>query len=120
MKAEWKTIVATVILWLARAMAVCVFLFWGAFFVEHVQEWFIHSFPRHPPLKICMGMGLHFLMLLGLVLALRWERLGGLLVVVSAFLFFVDKAGSRFPLFFGLTVLPAALLLLCRWLRAVR
>jgi len=40
----------TLVRWLAQGLAVCLFLFWGAFFVEHVREWFIAPFPKHPPL----------------------------------------------------------------------
>jgi len=105
----------TVIRWLARVLAVCVFLLWGAFFVEHLQEWFIQPYPQLPPLKVCAGMALHFLLLAGLIIALRWELVGSLAVIVTAFAFFYDKAGSRFPVLFGLTVLPALLLAFCWW-----
>jgi hypothetical protein len=102
--------------WLARVLVVAVFLLWGAFFVEHTQEWFIAPFPQLPPLKVCVGQGLHLLMLIGLLTSLRWPRLGIVWVVVTAFAFFVDKTGSRFPVFFGLTILPVLLLGLCAWL----
>jgi len=110
-----KTKVVGVIRWPARALAVCVFLFWGAFFVEHLQEWFIQPFPHHPPLKVCVGMALHFLMLAGLIVALRWELVGSLMVILAAFGFFYHISGSPFSLFFGLTALPALLLLFCWW-----
>jgi hypothetical protein len=42
--------------------------------------------------------------------------LGAVWVVVTAFAFFVDKTGSNFPVFFGLTIVPVLLLALCAWL----
>ena len=105
----------TVIRWLGRALAICVFLFWGGFFVEHLQEWFVKPFPNHPPLKVCAGMALHFLLLVGLLIVLRWELAGGLMVIAAAFTFFYHISGSPFSLYFGLTALPALLLLFCWW-----
>ena len=105
----------TAVRWLARALAICVFLFWGAFFIEHLREWFIKPFPNHPPLKVCVGMALHCLLLAGLLIALKWERVGSLMVILAAFVFFYQVSGSPFSLFFGLTALPPVLLLCCGW-----
>ena len=115
MKTRSSDLVITITRWLARALVVVVFLLWGAFFVEHMQEWFIAPFPNHPPLKVCIGQGLHLLMLLGLLASLRWPRIGTAWVAVTAFAFFVDKTGSRFPVFFSITLLPVLLLALCGW-----
>lgn len=101
--------------WLARVLAVCIFLFWGGFFVGHLQEWFIQPFPQLPPLKVCVGQVLHFLLLAGLLVALRWEAVGSTLVIVASFAFLYGRTGSRFPVFFGMTVLPVLLLLFCWW-----
>jgi len=115
MKTNSKTKPVMVIRWLARVLAVCLLVFFGAFFVEHVLEWFIRPFPQHPPLRVCVGMALHFLLLVGLLIALRWELAGSLMVIVTAFAFLHDKTGSGFPLIFGLTALPVLLLLFCWW-----
>jgi hypothetical protein len=101
--------------WGGRLLGLLLLLFWGAFFVEHLSEWFIRPFPRHPPLKICFYMGLHFLILAGLLLAWRWEVAGSLLVIGSSLVFFQHVAGANFPLFFGVTAVPAFLLLFCGW-----
>jgi hypothetical protein len=98
--------------WLARLLIVGVFLLWGAFFVEHTQEWFVAPFPQLPPPRVCVGQGLHLLLLVGLLVSLRWPRLGVVWVVVAAFAFFSGRTGARFPMFFGLTVLPVLLLAL--------
>lgn len=105
--------IVTLLRWLARALVLGLFLFWGSFFVAHTQEWFIAPLPGLPPLKVWVGHALHLLMLVGLLASLRWPRAGGLVVVVSAFNFFSAHAGSQFPLFFGFTFLPVLLLALC-------
>lgn len=107
----------TVLCWIGRIGTVMVFLFWGAFFVEHLAEWFVRPFPRTPPAKIWLGQALHFFMLAALLMALRWPRVGCLLVVLSAGTFLV-RAGASFPLFFALTILPVLLLLGCSFARA--
>jgi hypothetical protein len=100
--------------WSGRILAALLFLFWGAFFVEHTIEWFVRPYPQTPPAFVWLGQGLHLLMLVGLVALWRWELAGSLLVIASAFAFFVDKAGANFPLFFGVTAL-SGLLVLCAW-----
>jgi len=103
--------------WVARGLAVCLFLFWGAFFVAHLQEWFIGPFPDYPPLKVCMTVALHAVLLVGLVLMLRWELPGSLLVLAAGGAFFFAVGGKSAPLFFGITALPALLSLWCWWHR---
>lgn len=116
MKANSMSVVVTGIRWLGRLLALGVFLLWGAFFVEHAQEWVIAPSPNLPPLEVCVGQALHLLLLVGLLVSLRWPRIGSVWVIVAAFAFFHGKTGSRFPVFFGLTILPVLLLLLCGWL----
>jgi hypothetical protein len=113
MKNEIK--IVSVIRWLARGLNVCLFLFWGAFFLAHLKEWFITPFPDHPPFKVWLSMAWHGLLLAGLLLAWRRERVGSLMILVAGFAFFHGAAGRMFPVFFGLTSLPAFLLLWCWW-----
>lgn len=103
--------------WVARGLAVCLFLFWGAFFIEHIREWFVAPFPSHPPLKVCLIVAMHALLLVGLVLTLRWELAGSLIVLVAGDVFFFAVAGKSALLFFGVTALPALLSLWCWWHR---
>jgi hypothetical protein len=103
--------------WVARGLAVCLFLFWGAFFVAHLQEWFIAPFPDHPPLKVCLIVALHALLLVGLALTLRWELAGSLIVLAASGAFFFAVGGRSAPLFFSITALPALLSLWCWWHR---
>lgn len=106
----------TLLWWSARILATGLFLFWGAFFLDHFQEWFLHPAPGLPPARVWLLQLAHFAMLIGLVLMLRWELPGSALTVVAALAFFIPVAGSRAPLFVAVTILPAALALLRRLL----
>jgi len=97
--------------WVARAVALLALLFWGAFFIEHLQEWFIQPFPDAPPVYVWFAQLLHFLILAGLIIGLQWERAGGILVVAASVLFLMDKAPALIPL----TTLPGILYLYCWW-----
>lgn len=109
-----------VLRWTARLLSAGLFLFWGGFFVEHLVEWFVKPFPATPPAAVWLAQGEHLLLLLGLLALWRWEVTGSLLVLAAALAFFADTAGTRFPLFFGVTALPAVLLLLRALRRAVQ
>ncbi len=100
--------------WAARLSAGCLFVFWGQFFVHHLVEWFA-DWRNLPPAWVIGLMGLHLLMLLGLVLGWRWELLGGVLVLAGAVTFFAVAAGRNFLLFTLVTVTPAVLWLYCAW-----
>ncbi len=115
----------TVLYWSARVLAVMVFLFWGAFFLEHLS-WFFKPVAEWPPIfkpaaewppaRVWLLQLAHLAMLIGLLVLLRWELAGSALTIVAALVFFVSVAGSRFPLFFAVTSLPAILALLARFL----
>lgn len=98
--------------WAARIASILLFALWGAFFIEHVS-WFIAQ-PR-PPLFVWLFQLLHLLLLLGFVVALRWEVAGSLLIIGSALVFFALTAGANFLLFFAVTIIPAVLFLFCWW-----
>jgi hypothetical protein len=116
MKLDSQRLLVTLLRWPARALLVGVFLLWGALFIEHTQEWFVVPWPQRPPLRVCAGHALHFLLLMGLLATLRWARVGAAWAGVAAFAFFLGRSGSQFGVFFALTVLPALLLVWCDWL----
>ena len=111
-----NAVFSTVLWWLARVLATGLFLFWGAFFVEHLVEWFAHPAGSPPPPKVWLLQVAHLVMLIGLVVMLRWELLGVILSVIGALAFFVPIAGNKLPWFLGVSLLPAALVLLRRLL----
>lgn len=98
---------AEVCRWVARGLAVLLFLLWGSFFVAHVGEWFLG--PRFPPPWVWFMQALHLGLLLGYLASWRWELLGAALILVCGGLFFT-LAGA--PLYAIPSVLPGALLLL--------
>jgi hypothetical protein len=101
--------------WSARVLAVLVFLFWGAFFLENLL-WFLKPAAEWPPTRVWLLQLAHLAMLIGLLVLFRWELLGSALTIVAALVFFASVAGSRFPLLLGITILPAVLALLARFL----
>lgn len=111
-----NAVISAVLWWSARVLTVGLFLFWGAFFVEHIREWFTHPATGLPPTKVWLLQLAHLVMLIGLVVMLRWEIAGVILSVAGAVAFFVPIAGNKLPLFLGASILPAALVLFRRLL----
>lgn len=107
---------AAIASWSGRILALCFAALWGAFFIEHLG-WFLHPGEGLPPARVWLLQLAHLALLTGLLMLLRWEIPGSILTIVSALVFFASVAGPRFPLFFGVTVLPAALVLLGRVLQ---
>ena len=114
--AKPRKIVAVVIRWSARITAVIGFFFWGAFFLAHLNEWFIQPLFTEiqlPPSKVWICQLLHFGFLVGYIVSFKWELIGGLLVVFSASAFFISIGVLKF---LPWTILPGVLFLLCWWL----
>lgn len=106
-------------LWSGRMLAVGCFAFWGAFFVEHLGEWFLHPARGLPPPWVWLLQLAHAAMLAGLIVLIRWEIAGGFLTVAAALVFFAGVAGRHLPLFFGffgVTILPVVLVAIGRLL----
>jgi hypothetical protein len=103
----------TLLRWIARIWGIALLLFWGAFFVEHLT-WFADPH-RLPPAFVFLMQGIHLAMLVGLVLAWRWELLGGTIVLVSSLAFFSQTAGANFALFFATSAVPAVMWIYCGW-----
>ncbi len=106
-----SSLIPLVIRWTARVLGFLVFLFWGAFFVEHLVEWF--SDPSNlPPMRVFLMQGLHFLMLAGFIISWKWEIPGAVLIIAASGIFFFNASGGTggmFMLFWGITAVPAIL-----------
>jgi hypothetical protein len=99
--------------WAARIWAAALVLFWGAFLLEHLA-WF--SNPQQlPPPRVFLLVGLHLLMLVGLLAGWRWEVAGAVLALASSVPFFAATAGRNFPGFAAATAVPSVLWLYCAW-----
>jgi hypothetical protein len=86
------------VLWVARLSAGLLLLFWGAFFVEHLQEWFLRADGRLPPASVWIAQLLHLLMLIGLATSVVRPVWGAPVTAVSTILFFLWIIGyAGFP-----------------------
>lgn len=110
--------------WIARILALALFLLWGAFFLEHLGEWFLHPAQGLPPFWVWLMMLAHLGILLGMLALWKWELAGSLLALGAALAFFgglIIKewlAGHHFGtflLFLAVTSIPPVLTLVCRY-----
>jgi hypothetical protein len=101
-----------IVRWLARALAVGLLAVWGAFFLEHLQEWFRDPLALPPP-YVWAGQALHLLLLISFVAACKWELGGGLLIVLSTLAFFGWVTGGSPVALLLVTLLPGVLFILC-------
>jgi hypothetical protein len=93
--------------WAGRGIAMLLLLFWGAFFVEHLTEWFLGSGGR-PPLHVWIGQACHLIMLIGLALMLRWDRLGSIVTALGTTAFFASIGYRGFPFIALMNLVPIA------------
>lgn len=94
--------------WLARATAVAMILLAGAFFLEHLREWFIEPLPETPPAYVWLAQLLHLAYLVALIVGWKWPRIGGIASTVIAVVFLIDKN----PALILPTIVPGVLYLL--------
>lgn len=113
MSASTRNKAAMTCRWIGRIVSVALFLFWGAFFVEHVQEWLFNP-QGTPPLWVWVSMLFHLGMLLGLVILLFREEIGMAVLVLSTVAFFATIGMNQFPWIALLNALPVALFLAAR------
>lgn len=74
--------------WGGRLIALLLLVFWGAFFVDHLSEWFLQGGGRYPPRRVWIQQFFHLAMLVGFGLMLKWDRLGSVVVLASGTAFF--------------------------------
>lgn len=111
--------VARVGKWLGRLTALLLLLIWGAFFVEHLFEWFLDPSGELPPGSVWLSQFFHLAIVVGLALMIRWDKLGAVVTVMATTAFFVS-IGNRGILPFALiNLVPIACFGAC-WLAAHR
>lgn len=99
----------------ARLLSGGLFLLWGSFFVEHLS-WFGSGSYENPPLKVWALSFLHFILLVGYVVALKWEKIGSAILTISAVMFFSYAAGVNAVPFIIVSIFPAMLYAYC-WMK---
>lgn len=93
---------------IARMLSIALFIFWGAFFAEHLS-WFGFTLKHIPPLTVWLLSALHGVLLLSYLISLKWEQTGSILMTVSAVIFFSSSAGYNAIPFIIVSILPALL-----------
>jgi hypothetical protein len=91
-------------------------MLWGAFFLEHLSEWFLNSGGSRPPAWVWAQQVAHGLMIVGLAMLWHWERAGTLVTLVGSAAFFgpiLGGVGLELPL---LNLAPLLCLGLAAWL----
>ncbi|MGO9240574.1 MAG: hypothetical protein ACLQBJ_07155 [Bryobacteraceae bacterium] len=74
--------------WTGRALSLALLILWGMFFVEHMKEWFLRPDGRYPPAWVFRQQAFHFLIIVGLGIMLRWDRVGTLVMALATIGFF--------------------------------
>ena len=92
--------------WTGRLFASLLFLFWGAFFIEHLLEWFMHPDQGLPPAWVWLSQFLHLTMIIGLAMMVRWDRLGAIITIIGTVVFFSSIGYHGFPFIALLNVIP--------------
>jgi hypothetical protein len=122
MKSSALTI--STVCWTGRVLALGTFLFWGAFFVEHLWDWFLHPSKGFPPIWVWLAQFAHMVTLLGLAALWRWPVAGSILTILGSLGFFgglaISQAASGRPYvaflaYLAVTIVPV-LLTLAAWL----
>jgi hypothetical protein len=112
-----------IVSWAARLLSLSLSLLWGAFFVEHMWEWFLHPAQGFPPPWVWGQQLAHLVMLIGLLMLVRWELAGSIVAILGTVAFFgglIVIAGARsLPMiaFLAMTITPAFLSLGCWFAR---
>lgn len=96
--------------WFGRITAMLLFLLWGAFFVEHVTEWF-NDAGHLPPWSVFLIQFFHLLMLVGYIAVFKWKMLGSALIILGAFIFFASLGAKAMLAFFAISIIPAVIFL---------
>lgn len=99
-------IAATTFKWIGVTISLVLFLFWGAFFISHLSAWFLNSESALPPMHIWISMALHLLMLIGLAMTIKWDKLGVLITLIGTIAFFSSIGYRGFPYIALLNELP--------------
>jgi hypothetical protein len=104
--------------WIARILGSLLFLFWGSFFIAHIMPWFILPLFRHekiPSFEIWIQEFFHLCMLLGFIIAFKYELIGGLIIIFGAAVYFFLARTNASICYFGITIIPALLYIFSWW-----
>jgi hypothetical protein len=118
----WSARTVSIVCWSGRVLALGLFVFWGASFVKHLQQGFLHSVKELPPAWVWLGYLAHLTFLVGLVALWRWQVTGSILTILGTLSYFgglaISEATKGKPYvscleFLAVTSIPALLTLTC-------
>ena len=92
-----KLIILKIFKWSGHTISVLLFLFWGAFFLSHLFEWFLNTEKGLPPVSVWINMSFHLMMLIGLAMTIKWDKLGVLITLIGTIAFFSSIGYRGFP-----------------------
>jgi hypothetical protein len=93
------------VLWSAQTLSLLLFLFWGAFFIEHLQ--FFTNVNDKPAFIVYLITVFHFMLLVSYIFAMWKHFAGSVMMIIFALAFFVFTAGQMFLPFFLISAIPA-------------
>jgi len=96
--------------WIGRITAMLLFFLWGAFFIEHLTEWFKDA-GHLPPWSVFVVQFFHLLLLIGYIAVFKWRVAGSVIIIVSAFIFFASIGAKAMLSFFAISIIPAVIFL---------
>jgi len=90
------------------------FFLWGAFFVEHLTEWFKES-GHLPPASVFVVQFFHLLLLIGYIAVFKWRVYGSIVIIFSALIFFGSIGAKAMLAFYVISIFPAIIFLLIHY-----
>ncbi len=93
---------------LGRLLSALLLLFWGAFFLEHLSEWFLQAEGGFPPTFVWAAQAGHLVMLIGLLIMIRWETPGMIVAYLGASWFAAAIGGEAALIVIGSVLIPIA------------
>lgn len=94
--------------WAGRGFRLPLFLFWGAFLVEHLGEWFLVGGTAWPPLWVWWVQVHHFGMLVALAAMTVWAWPGAFTTAAATAVFLATIGLRGFPFIALVNLRPLA------------
>ena len=104
---------STIIRWIARALSVFLVVLLGAFFIEHLS-WFadIHNLP---PMEVVVMQLFHLIILVGFIIAFKWELIGSIFIISGAVVFLGRIGNTVAYLLLAACIITSVLYLIVWW-----
>ena len=101
-----KLIISNAFKRVGLSISAILFLFWGAFFLSHLFEWFLNTAKGLPPVSVWINMFFNLLMLIGLAMTIKWHKIGVIITLFGTIAFFTSIGYGGFPYIALLNVIP--------------